>query len=497
MQYRFILFFLLTAILPFFSYSETIELKSGRVISGKILEQSNEYIRVDVEGVPITYYFEQIKSIDGRPLYIPQNYSPQSTQEKSPQKIFQTSSPAVVSITTYSDGVEQSLGTGFVVKPDGVIVTNYHVIQSGGTINVSFKDGKIYPVTGIIYYDLDRDICLLKIDAFGLITVPLGDSDAVPIGTKLYCIGNPLGFEYTISDGLLSARRNLQELNWLQFSAPISPGNSGGPLMDSQGKVVGVVTFYVRGGQNLNFALAINEVKPFINSHTKFSVSDFLTASQSQDALTGSYSISRGQNPDRTTYTGTVDITKRKDVYRLIWKFPSSYNRVVYEGVGINVDNILCVGWDVVAKPHGVVVYKVDGGKLKGKWAVQGSGAIGTEDLEGPSSLSGIYKIASSSSSVHEKGYTGTVTIEKRENMYFLTWAIENEKHFGVGILQDDLLIAGWGKELTTGLVFYRIKGQELTGKWAIPGSTDIGFEDLSKISQSYPSTSSGYLEVY
>ncbi len=478
---RKIVFFTVFLLLPFFCYSETIELKSGQVISGRIIEQSDEYVRVDIKGIPITYYFEQIKSIDKRPIYVPQSYTSKPGSEKSPQKIFRDASPAVVSITTEAPGREQFLGSGFVVKREGVVVTNYHVIQSAGTISVNFKDGQSYPVTGIIHHDADRDICLLKIDAQNLPVISLGNSDALPTGSKIYCIGNPLGFEYSISDGLLSAKRRRQGLSWLQFSAPISPGNSGGPLMDPQGKVVGVVTFYARGGQNLNFALAINEVKPFIDSRSRLSLDQFVTASESEDEITGSYRITDAYNPDRTTYTGTVNATKRGDVYRLIWKFPSSQNQAVYEGVGIVENNILCVGWDVVGKHHGVVVYKVRGKNLEGKWAVQGSKFIGSEDLQGPAGLNGTYKIIRSSSPFSEKGYTGTVTIEKRGDVYFLNWKLERERHIGVGILQDDLLIVGWGKDQSTGVVFYQLTDRGLIGKWAIPSATAMGVENLSK----------------
>jgi tetratricopeptide (TPR) repeat protein len=123
---------------------------------------------------------------------------------------------------------------------------------------------------------------MLKIDAFNLATLPLGNSDNLKPGQKVLVIGAPLGLEYSISDGLFSSVRPEFYQETLQFTAPISPGNSGGPLLDMQGKVVGIVTYIKVGGsdiiaQNLNFAVSVNQAKTLIPTSpaVKFKVEEF------------------------------------------------------------------------------------------------------------------------------------------------------------------------------------------------------------------------------
>jgi hypothetical protein len=148
--------------------------------------------------------------------------------------------------------------------------------------------------------------------------------------------------------------------------------------------------------------------------------------------------------------------------------------------VGIVVDNILCVGW-AESGSYGVVVYKVEGGKLKGRWTTSKLEGIGIEDLEGPAGLNGVYKIVSSVSPETNRGYPGNVTINKYGDIYLVTWLLESESYSGVGILEGDLLIIGWGIGRKTGVVYYKMKNDTLLGRWTIPQATEIGIENLSK----------------
>lgn len=197
------------------------------------------------------------------------------------------------------------------------------------------------------------------------------------------------------------------------------------------------------------------------------------------DELLGTYTITEGINPSKTTYAGTLNITKTGEVYKLVWNIPFP----IYDGIGIIVDHILCVGWSARGGNCGVVVYKVEGGKLKGTWATSDSGAIGTEDLEGPAGLTGVYKIVNSFTPRSGKEYSGTVSINKNGAVYLLNWALARENYTGVGILEDDLLIVGWGSGQTAGIVYYQIKDGILLGRWATPQDTQIGTENLSNIS--------------
>ena len=267
---------------PAFTFAEAIVFKWGTKVEAKIIEKTDDHIKIESEGTTLIYRLEDIKSIDGK---APSTFkdTPASTYIKAPKDIFQSISPAVVYITTQTVAGEDYLGSGFIVDSRGVIVTNYHVIQSAKEINVKLKDGKIYPVTDIIYYDTRRDVCILKINAQNLPSISLGDANALQIGETIYSIGNPLGLEYSFSDGLLSGIRDFQDLKWLQFTAPVSPGNSGGPLINPQGQAVGIVTSQLARGQNINFALAINEIKPYITATPKMTFKEFVDAVSQAD----------------------------------------------------------------------------------------------------------------------------------------------------------------------------------------------------------------------
>ena len=251
-----------------YSYPETIKFKSGKTLDAKIIEKTDKYIKVNISGIPVTYYLEDIEAIDGNLIFV-QKQTPSTSTTKTPKDIFKDISPAVVYILNKTLTGDKYLGSGFIIDKEGVIITNLHIMRGAKDVSVKLKDGKTYPVSGIIYYDANRDLCIFKINAKDLPTVKLGDSNNISIGEKVYCIGNPLGLEYSFSDGLLSGIRDLNNIKYLQFTAPVSPGNSGGPLINPQGEVVGIVTFLIEKGQNLNFALAINEIKPYLNNPIK------------------------------------------------------------------------------------------------------------------------------------------------------------------------------------------------------------------------------------
>lgn len=188
-------------------------------------------------------------------------------------------SPAVVYIgNVNSRGEVTSFGSGFVVDSTGVIVTNYHVIDGAFDLQVKMKDGEIYDRTEVLEYDQRRDIAVIKIRAFkSLPTVTLADTE-VEAGEDAVAIGNPKGLEHTVSAGIVSAFRQAEGYRLIQISVPISPGSSGGPLFNLEGKVIGITSAGVvaEGAQNLNFAVPIGYVRPLINTKaTPMPVAEF------------------------------------------------------------------------------------------------------------------------------------------------------------------------------------------------------------------------------
>lgn len=177
--------------------------------------------------------------------------------------------PAVVYIgNVNARGEETAFGSGFVVDPSGVIVTNYHVIQGASDLLVKMKDGEIYDRVDVLEYDTRRDLVVIKIRAFKpLPTLALADRE-VEVGEDAVAIGNPKGLEHTVSAGIISAYRQAEGYRLIQISVPISPGSSGGPLFSLEGKVIGITSAGVMadGAQNLNFAVPVDYVRPLLDT---------------------------------------------------------------------------------------------------------------------------------------------------------------------------------------------------------------------------------------
>jgi hypothetical protein len=174
---------------------------------------------------------------------------------------------AVVSIIMLDkDGNPIAQGTGFLISEDGNIVTNYHVIENGRSAIAKLPDGAFYLVDGVVVFDKARDVAVIKAHGENFRTLTLGDSDQLEVGEEVVAIGNPLSLESTVSNGIVSGIRFIEEggQKFLQTTAPISPGSSGGPLFNMTGQVVGITTLYINAGENLNFAIPINDAKQLL-----------------------------------------------------------------------------------------------------------------------------------------------------------------------------------------------------------------------------------------
>jgi hypothetical protein len=178
-----------------------------------------------------------------------------AAQELRPRDIAKNAFPSVVLLTMQdSNGQPISLGSGFFVR-ENIVATNLHVIEgaAAGYAKLVAQETS-YPVKGVVAIDEARDLALLAVDAPAPL-LPLGGSDTLEVGDEVYAIGNPEGLEGTFSQGVVSGIRQVGPDTLLQVTAPISPGSSGGPVLNRQGKAVGVAVATFREGQNLNFAV--------------------------------------------------------------------------------------------------------------------------------------------------------------------------------------------------------------------------------------------------
>lgn len=188
------------------------------------------------------------------------------------KEIVDRATPSVVRIEA-----GRAVGTGFVVGADGRIATNLHVIEGADEVTVQLSDKRRFSVDKVVAIDPARDLVIVQIGAADLPTLRLGNSDNVSAGEPVVIIGNPLGvLDFTVSDGLISSVRPLtDQVTVLQTSAPISQGSSGGPLFNNYGEVIGIATFFSTEGQNLNFAIPSNYLRPLLAQNGGLSLSEF------------------------------------------------------------------------------------------------------------------------------------------------------------------------------------------------------------------------------
>jgi regulator of sirC expression with transglutaminase-like and TPR domain len=183
----------------------------------------------------------------------------------------------VVILFTGRDGKQQGLGSGFVVGADGLIATNLHVIGEARPITVQTADGKRHEVTSVHASDRSLDLALVRIDAKNLVPLELADSGALKAGQPIVALGHPRGLEHSVVSGVLSGRRDLDGVSMLQLAIPIEQGNSGGPVLDLQGRVHGIVTMKSLVTANLGFAVPSNALKPLLQKPNPIPMERWLT----------------------------------------------------------------------------------------------------------------------------------------------------------------------------------------------------------------------------
>ena len=241
-------------------------------------------------------------------------------QTLSTEKIYKNVSDAVVVIHSYDSNNElSSQGSGVVINDKGYVVTNYHVLGDNDRLEI-IHNKEIVPYADLMGIDVEKDILILKIQDKKFPSIKIGDSKTLTIGQRVYAIGSPLGFENTISEGIISGLRNDDETgrDFIQITASISPGSSGGAVINDKGELIGISTLTIKEGQNLNFAIPINdvlnvEIGSYSNDNTNKNI---------EPSIQATLEFSKGNYTEAIKYW-TITIKK----------FPNDPNNYVIRGI--------------------------------------------------------------------------------------------------------------------------------------------------------------------
>ena len=266
----------------------TVELRSGAAVSGDILVEKADRLVLDLGFTVLEIPRDEVVQVVAEAAGEGNNDPAQGTTDLYRTATNQPVLPVKQNVDRVAEAVVQvrtpvGLGSGFIIHPDGYVITNHHVIAGEYDISVtryrhsgSSLERVAYGKVRIIALDGRLDLALLKIDASDgtrFPTVPLGDSQAIGEGQTVFAIGSPLGLERTVSQGIISLRnRALGGLLYLQTTTQINPGNSGGPLFNLRGEVVGVNNMkpMMTGIEGLNFAIPVSVLKTFLANRDAF-----------------------------------------------------------------------------------------------------------------------------------------------------------------------------------------------------------------------------------
>jgi len=208
----------------------------------------------------------------------PQQTQTASLQGLTAEELAANAKESVVAVSFAGrDGRQAGLGTGFVIGADGLVATNLHVIGEARPISVQFLNGKKYDVKEVYATDRQMDLAVLKIDADSLTPLPLAKPNSLKQGAEVIVLGNPQGLRYSVVKGVNSGAREIDGKPMIQLAIPIEPGNSGGPVLDSQGRVQGIVTLKSAVTRNLGYAVNISALKTLLEKPNPVPIDRWLT----------------------------------------------------------------------------------------------------------------------------------------------------------------------------------------------------------------------------
>lgn len=252
-------------------YSECLMLFRAGVLTGKD-DQGNFYPAQNITRAEVAAMLNRIIDKTQRKAFTPaqgqtpDDPTPTTPPAKTPMNAEQIAAAAESSVFTVlcydKDGKLFGSGSGFFIDADGTAVTNFHVIQDTYSAEAQLNDEKTYKISKVIGYDPIKDIAIIKVDGANFKPLALADSSKVRNGQKIYCVGSPMGLSNSISEGIVAnaSRDGGNGVNFIQITAPISPGSSGGAVLNEYCEVIGISTGTLRDSQSVNLAVPSNEI---------------------------------------------------------------------------------------------------------------------------------------------------------------------------------------------------------------------------------------------
>jgi serine protease Do len=265
--------------------ADTVTLKNGTVLEGKVIKRNDKRVWLDIGPDVVEFGMEDVATVEitdaAAPVKVKSDslfHTADNLPEMSPKEQAKRIGSAVIKVSTPG-----GLGSGVIIDEDGHAITNAHVVQGETNLRATVwfpqADGtlkrEVIEDVQIIAVNNHNDLALLKIkhpkEGEKFTFAPLQLEEQLEIGQTVFAIGNPLGLERTLSQGVVSTtQRSFEGLTYIQTDAAINPGNSGGPLFNTKGEVIGITNMGILGGESLGFAIPTRYVKDFIRNREAF-----------------------------------------------------------------------------------------------------------------------------------------------------------------------------------------------------------------------------------
>ncbi len=265
--------------------ADTIRLKSGAAIEGTVLKRNDQTVWMDVGPAVLSFKLDDVHSVEVDEASAIEEietdsifHTARNLPQLSPREQAKRVGPSVIKVSTPG-----GLGSGVIINEDGLAVTNAHVIQGETNLRVTVW---VPAADGSVQRRVIEDVEIVAVNNhldLALISIPLGDEleefeyapleadEDIEVGQTVFAIGNPLGLERTMSQGVISTtQRSFDGLTYIQTDAAVNPGNSGGPLFNTRGEVVGITNMGILFGEGLNFAIPARYVKDFLRNREAF-----------------------------------------------------------------------------------------------------------------------------------------------------------------------------------------------------------------------------------